>query len=316
MQAYLAKRLLLVIPTLVGMSIFVFVMLRLAPGNIADVLFASAGYVDPAGRERIIHELGLDRPIVVQYVQWVRSVLQGDLGTSYRYNRPAWEIVKGRIPVTLQLAVMATLFSLALGIPLGIVSAIRQDSWLDYLVRVISLAGLSMPAFWLGFLVLLVLVRGLHWIPPMTYVSPFEDLPRNLSQFVWPALVVGYRSSALLMRITRSAFLDVLREDYIRTARAKGLRERLVILRHALRNAILPVITVIGVEFAFMIGGLVVTETVFNLPGVARYLVEAILWRDYVIVQNLVLFIMLVVVLANLAVDLAYAWLDPRIRYA
>jgi peptide/nickel transport system permease protein len=181
---------------------------------------------------------------------------------------------------------------------------------------VFSLAGLSMPSFWLGMVIILALVAWLGWIPPMTYVSPTENLKIHLVQFLLPSLAVGYRSSALIMRITRSAMLEVLREDYVRTARAKGQSGRVVVWRHALKNAILPVITVIGIEFAFLIGGLVVTETVFNLPGVARFLVEAILWRDYPIVQNLVMFTAIVVILSNLVVDLLYGWLDPRVRYA
>ena len=199
--------------------------------------------------------------------------------------------------------------------PCGVISAIRQDRPLDYVLRVVSLAGLSMPAFWLGMIVILLLVRSLGWLPSITYVSPFDDLRANLAQFLVPALAVGYRSSALIMRFTRSAMLEVLREDYIRTAWAKGQRERSVVWRHALKNASLPVITLLGIEFAFLIGGLVVTETVFNLPGVARFLVQAILWRDYPIVQNLVMFIAIVVILSNLLVDMLYGVLDPRVRY-
>ncbi|MCI0526662.1 MAG: ABC transporter permease, partial [Nitrospira sp.] len=225
-------------------------------------------------------------------------------------------VIKPRIPVTLELGLLAMLVAVILGVPSGVISAVRQDTWLDYVLRILSLAGLSMPSFWLGMLIILILVRSLGWIPSLLYISPFEDFKGHLLQFIFPALAVGYRSSALIMRITRSALLEVLREDYIRTARAKGQREIPVIFQHALKNAMLPVITVIGIEFAFLIGGLVVTETVFNLPGVARYLVEAILSRDYPIVQNLVMFIAIIVVLSNLAVDFLYAWLDPRVRYA
>jgi peptide/nickel transport system permease protein len=197
-----------------------------------------------------------------------------------------------------------------------VISAVRQDSALDYALRVFSLAGLSMPSFWLGMVIILSLVSWLAWIPPLTYVRPTENFWLHAVQFMLPALAVGYRSSALIMRITRSAMLEVLREDYIRTARAKGQHGRAVVWRHALKNAVLPVVTVIGIEFAFLIGGLVVTETVFNLPGVARFLVEAILWRDYPVVQNLVMFIAIVVIVSNLIVDLLYGVLDPRVRYA
>lgn len=301
--------------TLLGMSVVIFVLLRLTPGNIVDIIFESAGYVDPAAKRALSRELGFDQPVLVQYGQWLAEIARGDLGKSYRYDLPAWQVIKPRIPVTVELAVLALLVSVLLGIPTGVLSAVRQDRPLDYALRVLSLAGLSMPSFWLGMVIILLLVFWAGWIPSLTYVSPFEDLRAHLLQFLFPALAVGYRSSALLMRITRSSMLEVLREDYIRTAWAKGQREWAVVFRHALRNAILPVVTVVGTEFAFLVGGLVVTETVFNLPGVARYLVDAILWRDYPVVQNLVMFIAIVVVLANLTVDLLYGWLDPRVRY-
>jgi len=315
MRAYVVKRLLIAGVTLLGMSVLIFVLMRLAPGNITDIIFESAGYVDEADRKRLEAELGIDKPVAVQYTRWLGDFVRGELGKSYRYDLPAWQIIRPRLPVTLELAVLALAFSVLLGVPTGVISAIRQDRPLDYLLRVLSLAGLSMPSFWLGMIVILLLVRSLGWIPSMTYVSPFDNLGANLFQFVLPALAVGYRSSALIMRITRSAMLEVLREDYIRTAWAKGQREALVVWRHALKNASLPVITLIGIEFAFLIGGLIVTETVFNLPGVARYLVDAIQVRDYPIVQNLVMLIAVVVVLANLTVDLLYTWLDPRIKY-
>ncbi len=314
MRPYIVKRLAIALVTLLGASMAIFALMRLAPGNIVDILFESAGYVDPQDRVALEHELGIDRPIAVQYARWLTALAHGDLGKSYHYDLPAWRIVAPRLPVTGELALMALLVSTLLGVPTGVLSAIRQDRRLDYVLRVLSLAGLSMPAFWLGMLIILLLVRALGWIPPMEYVSPFQDLKANLLQFALPALAVGYRSSALIMRITRSAMLEVLREDYIRTAWAKGQREAVVVWRHAFKNASLPIVTVIGLEFAFLIGGLVVTETVFNLPGVARYLVESILWRDYPVVQNLAMVIAVVVVFANLSVDLLYAWIDPRIK--
>ena len=315
MRGYVTKRLLIAVVTLVGMSMVIFVLMRLAPGNIVDIIFESAGYVDQADKRQLERELGVDRPIAVQYARWMGELLQGDLGKSYRYDMRAWAIIKPRLPVTIELALLALIFSILLGVPAGVISAARQNQPIDYVLRVVSLAGLSMPSFWLGMIVILVFVRSLGWIPSVTYVSPFVDLKANLWQFIVPALAVGYRSSALIMRITRSAMLEVLREDYIRTARAKGQRPTWVVWRHALKNAGLPVITLIGIEFAFLIGGLVVTETVFNLPGVARYLVDAIQFRDYPVVQNLTMFIAIVVVLANLTVDLLYAWVDPRIKY-
>ena len=301
--------------TLVGMSMVIFVLLRLAPGNIVDILFDSAGYVSEADKAAIERELGIDKPVWAQYVDWLRAVLTGNLGKSYRYDQAAWQLIRPMIPVTVELGCLSIVIAVLLGVPAGVVSAVRQDSLLDYVLRVVSLAGLSMPSFWLGMVIILGLVGWLGWIPPMVYVSPAQNLTLHLVQFLLPALAVGYRSSALIMRITRSAMLEVLREDYVRTAWAKGQSGRAVIWRHALKNAMLPVVTVIGIELAFLFGGLVVTETVFNLPGVARFLVEAILWRDYPIVQNLVMFIAIVVVLSNLAVDLLYGVLDPRVRY-
>jgi peptide/nickel transport system permease protein len=298
------------------MSVVIFLLLRLAPGNIVDILFAAAGYVNEADKKILMRELGLDQPLWRQYLTWMGDIITGHLGKSYRYDVPAWNLIAPMLPVTLELALLSTLFAIVLGVPTGVLSAVRQDTGLDYALRVFSLAGLSMPSFWLGMVIILALVSWVGWIPPMTYVPPSQNLKIHLVQFLLPALAVGYRSSALIMRITRSAMLEVMREDYVRTARAKGQSGGAVIWRHALKNAILPVITVIGIEFAFLIGGLVVTETVFNLPGVARFLVEAILWRDYPIVQNLVMFTAIVVILSNLVVDLLYGWLDPRVRYA
>ena len=315
MRTYIIKRLLIAVVTLLGASLLLFGLMRLAPGNITDIIFESAGYVDEADRHRLEAELGIDRPVIVQYGRWLGDFVRGELGKSYRYDLPAWQVIKPRLPVTLELAVLSMGFAVLLGVPCGVISAVRRGRPLDYVLRVVSLAGLSMPSFWLAMIVILLLVRSLGWIPSMTYVSPADDLRANLAQFLLPALAVGYRSSALIMRITRSTMLEVLREDYIRTAWAKGQRGTQVVWRHALKNASLPVVTLIGIEFAFLIGGLIVTETVFNLPGVARYLVDAIQFRDYPIVQNLAMLIAVVVVFANLTVDLLYTWLDPRIKY-
>ena len=315
MKTYVAQRLVIALLTLLGMSMVIFALLRLAPGDIVDILFSTAGYVSPSEKQAIMKELGIDRPYWVQYLDWMRQMLTGDLGKSYRYDQPAWQIIRPLVPVTLELAALSTVFAVLIGVPTGVISAVRQDTTLDYVLRLFSLAGLSMPAFWLAMVIILCLVTWFAWIPPLSYVSPFQDLKLHAVQFLLPALAVGYRSSALIMRITRSSLLEVMREDYIRTAWAKGQSGRVVIWRHALKNALLPVVTVIGIEFAFLIGGLVVTETVFNLPGVARFLVQAILWRDYPIVQNLVMFIAVVVILSNLLVDMLYGVLDPRVRY-
>jgi peptide/nickel transport system permease protein len=314
-KTYIAQRLGIGLVTLFGMSVVIFLLLRLAPGNIVDILFSTGGYVNPSERAAIERELGLDKPLWAQYVEWMGQLAVGNLGKSYRYDLPAWEIIRPLIPVTLELALLSLVISVALGVPFGVISAVRQDSRLDYVLRVFSLAGLSMPSFWLGMVIILGLVAWIGWIPPVTYVRMSENFWLHAVQFMLPALAVGYRSSALIMRITRSSLLEVLREDYVRTAWAKGQTRRVVIWRHALKNAILPVVTVIGIEFAFLIGGLVVTETVFNLPGLARFLVQAILWRDYPIVQNLVMFIAVVVILSNLLVDMLYGVLDPRVRY-
>ena len=315
MKTYIAERLGIGVVTLFGMSVVIFVLLRLAPGNIVDILFSTGGYVNASEREAIERELGLDKPIWAQYLEWLRQMAVGNLGKSYRYDLPAWEIIRPLVPVTLELAALSLVIAVLLGVPTGVISAVRQDTRLDYALRVFSLAGLAMPSFWLGMVIILGLVAWFGWIPPVTYVRPSENLGLHLVQFILPALAVGYRSSALIMRFTRSSLLEVLREDYVRTAWAKGQTGRVVIWRHALKNAILPVVTVIGIEFAFLIGGLVVTEQVFNLPGLARFLVQAILWRDYPIVQNLVMITAVVVILSNLIVDMLYGVLDPRVRY-
>jgi peptide/nickel transport system permease protein len=311
--AYIVRRLALMLVTLVGVSIVIFFLLRIVPGNIVDILFAAAGYVDPADKANLQRELGIDQPLVVQYLHWISGLLHGDLGYSYVSEKPALDEILPRIPITARLAALALLFSASVGIPLGVISAVYQGTRLDYFLRVVSLSGLSLPSFWLGLLILMASVSLFGSIPifnpnPQTFGEMF-------STYVLPSIAVGFRSSALTMRITRSSMLEVLRQDYIRTARAKGASETSVNFQHALKNAILPVITVVGIEAAFLIGGLIVTETVFNIPGVARFLVEAIRWRDYPIVQNLVMFIALIVVLANFTVDMLYAVFDPRIRY-
>jgi peptide/nickel transport system permease protein len=312
--AYLVRRFSLMLLTLFGISIIIFVLLRLVPGNIADILFDSAGLINPAEKAQIERELGLDKPIPVQYAIWIGGLLHGDLGYSYVSERPALDEILPRIPITAKLAALALAFSILLGVPFGVISAVKQNTWLDYVLRVISLSGLSMPAFWLGLLILMVFVAQFGSIP--IYSEGPKSFWDELVMFAIPAAAVGFRSSALIMRLTRSSMLEVLRQDYIRTARAKGASDSSVNYHHALRNAILPVVTVIGIEAAFLVGGLIVTETVFNIPGVARFLVEAIRWRDYPIVQNLVMFIAIIVVVVNFLVDLLYAALDPRIKYA
>ena len=313
MGAYLIRRFLLMLLTLFGMSVLIFVMLRLVPGNITDIIFDSAGFVNPAQKAKIERQLGLDQPIVTQYVNWIAGLARGDLGYAFVSEKPALDEILPRIPVTAKLAVLALVFSVLFGVPLGVISAVRQNTALDYALRVVSLSGLSLPSFWLGLLILMACVHWFGWIP--IYRSTPNDFWREIGLLIIPAAAVGFRSSALVMRLTRSSMLEVLRQDYIRTARAKGASEPSVNYDHALRNAVLPVVTIIGIEAAFLIGGLIVTETVFNIPGVARFLVEAIRWRDYPIVQNLVMFIAVVVVVVNFIVDMTYVALDPRIKY-
>ena len=299
--------------TLFGISIVIFFLLRVVPGNIVDILFDAAGFVDPADKINLERELGLDQSIVVQYLHWIGGLLHGDLGYSYVSEKPALDEILPRIPITARLAGLALLFSAAIGIPLGVLSALKQGSRLDYVLRAISLSGLSLPSFWLGLLILMASVSMFGTMP--IYTPNPQSFGQAIAIYCVPALAVGFRSAALVMRITRSSMLEVLRQDYIRTARAKGASETTINFRHALKNGMLPIITVIGIEAAFLFGGLIVTETVFNIPGIARFLVEAIRWRDYPIVQNLVMFCALIVVLANFTVDMLYAVFDPRIRY-
>ncbi|MGA8003500.1 MAG: ABC transporter permease [Pseudolabrys sp.] len=314
MGSYLIRRFFLMLLTLFGISVLIFTLLRIVPGNIADIVFNAAGMIDVAEKAKLEKELGLDQPIAVQYVQWVSGLVHGDLGYSFVSEKPAIQEIAPRIPITAKLAGLALAFAILFGVPLGVLSAVKQNSGLDYILRVISLSGLSIPAFWLGLLILMAFVKYFGTIP--IYTNPPSGFWAALWLYSVPAAAVGFRSSALVMRLTRSSMLEVLRQDYIRTARAKGASELAVNYDHALRNAVLPIITIIGIEAAFLVGGLIVTETVFNIPGVARFLVEAIRWRDYPIVQNLVMFIAVVAVLINFLVDLLYAALDPRIKYS
>jgi len=311
---YLIKRIFLMVLTLLGVSVIIFVLLRLMPGNIVDIMFDSAGFVDLAEKAAIEKELGLDLPIPVQYFNWMWGLVRWDLGFSYVSEMPAVDELGPRIPITAKLAVLALFFSVLFGLPLGVISAVKQDTKLDYLLRVISLSGLSLPSFWLGLLILMFFVSFFGTIP--IYVDPPESLWDELVLYSIPAAAVGFRASAIIMRLTRSSMLEIMRQDYIRTARSKGASENSINYHHALKNAVLPVVTIIGIEAAFLIGGLIITETVFNIPGVAHFLVEAILMRDYPIVQSLVMLMAVVVVVINFLVDLLYVALDPRIKYA
>jgi peptide/nickel transport system permease protein len=295
----------------------VFVLLRVVPGDVVEMRFVSGQnqWVDQKVLDAERAKLGLDKPLWAQFVDYLAGLLRLDLGRSMWTGSPITEEVKLRFALSLQLALMATVVATLLAIPLGIVAALRQDTWVDYFVRVFSIAGLAMPSFWLGILLILMLLVVFKWLPPMVY-TPFWVNPwQNLAQLVWPAVAVGYRYSAVATRMTRSAMLEVLREDYIRTARAKGLFQKLILSRHALKNALLPVLTVIALEFAFLLGGLVVTEQVFNLNGLGLLFVQAIAHRDYTLTQALVLLVAATFIVVNFLVDLAFAWIDPRIRY-
>ena len=317
MRTYLAKRLLLIVPTLFGVAAVVFVIMRVIPGDVSLLILGGdqTGRIDPQQLAAMRHQLGLDQPLAVQFGAWLWGVLRLDFGTSLWTGQPVIEEVLIRLPLSLEVAILATIVSVLLAIPLGMLAAVRQDTWVDYVIRVVSIGGQAIPSFWVGILCILMLVIFFGWGPPLEFTPPWIDPWANFQMMIWPVLTVGYRYAAVTTRMTRSTVLEVLREDYIRTAWAKGLRERAVVIRHALKNAMLPVITLVGTEFAFLIGGLVVTETVFTLNGVGRFVVDAVAHRDYPVVQALVFLIALCFVVVNLLIDLTYAWLDPRIRY-
>jgi len=304
------------IPTLFGVALLVFLLLRVAPGDIVELKYAGSGTFAPKealDRERA--QLGLDKPVAQQFVSWISGFVRFDFGQSMWTGQPITQEIRVRLELSLELAVMATLVAMLLAVPLGTLAALKQDTWVDYGVRIFSIAGLAMPSFWLGIVIILAFLILFKWLPPLTFTSFWVDPRANLTQLIWPALAVGYRYSAMATRMTRSAVLEVLHDDYVRTARAKGLGEAVVLLKHALRNALLPIVTVIGLEFAFLIGGLVVTEQVFNLNGIGMLFVESVTHRDYTMTQALVLLVSFVFIFMNFVVDLLYAWLDPRIRY-
>jgi len=317
MRTYVAKRVLLIVPTLLGVAALVFFIMRVIPGDVTLLILGGdqAGRIDPSQIAAMKRQLGLDQPLLVQFGTWLWGVLRFDFGTSLWTGQPVIQELLIRLPLSLELALLASMVSVLIAIPLGMLAAVRQDSWVDYVVRVVSIGGLAIPSFWIGILCILLLVIYFGWGPPLEFTPPWVDPWANFQQMVWPVLTVGYRYAAVTTRMTRSTVLEVLREDYIRTAWAKGLRERAVVVRHALKNAMLPVITLVGTEFAFLIGGLVVTETVFTLNGVGRFVVDAVAHRDYPVVQALVFLIAFSFVIVNLLVDLTYAWFDPRIRY-
>ena len=316
MHKYLVKRFLLMLPTLFGVALVTFLLIRVIPGDVVELRYAGdRGAVSQEIIDQERARIGLDKPVWQQFLTWLLGVVRFDFGTSMWTGAPILEEIKLRLALSLQLAIMATIVAVLLAIPLGVLAALKQDTWIDYAVRVFSIAGLAMPSFWLGIVLILLMLVVFKWLPPMVYTPFWTNPVQNLAQLIWPALAVGYRYSAVATRMTRSAMLEVLREDYIRTARAKGLMQKLILARHALKNAMLPVLTVVALEFAFLIGGLVVTEQVFNLNGIGLLFVQAVAHRDYTLLQALVMLVAGSFIVVNFLMDVAYAWLDPRIRY-
>ena len=323
MHRYIVTRLLLAVPTLAGAATLVFILMRLVPGDVCIIRMGAGGsHVDPAALAACHQQLGIDNPLIVQFLDFLKSYVTFDLGNSMWSGNPVTLEIGKRLPVSLEVAIMATVIAILLAIPLGTLSALKENSGLDHVVRVLAVAGIATPSFWLGIMSLILVLNisaittGRPWLPPIDYVPLWQDPIRNLSMVLLPAITVGYRYSAVTMRLTRSDMLEVMREDYIRTARAKGLLEQIIVNRHALKNALLPVVTLIGIEFAFLIGGLVITEQVFNLNGIGRLLVQAVQNQDNVLAQALVMLVVIIFVFTNLVVDVLYAWLDPRIRYS
>jgi len=316
MSRYVVTRFLLMIPTLLAVAVLIFLLVRVVPGDIVELRLVSGGtYVtkDVIQAERA--RLGLNKPIWNQFADWMVGLVRLDFGVSMWSGDKITHEIAIRLQLSLELAILATIIATVLAIPLGTLAAVRRGTWIDQAVQLFSVAGLAVPSFWLGILMILFLLTYFHWLPPLTFTPLWTNPAANLAQLIWPALAVGYRYSAVAARMTRSAMLEVLREDYIRTAWSKGLNQPVILWRHALRNALLPVTTVIGLEFAFLIGGLVVTEQVFNLNGIGKLIVDAISHRDYTLIQGLMLLVAAGYILANFIVDIVYAWLDPRISY-
>jgi peptide/nickel transport system permease protein len=316
MYKYVIRRLLLSVPVLLLSSLIVFGLMRVMPGDALTALMGESGNVSAKDLQKLQKDLGLDRPYYQQYGIWLWQMVSLNPGYSIFTNEPIPVALKKAIPVTLELAMLAIILGLTIAIPVGVLSATRQDTASDYVGRVVAVSGLSIPDFWLGTLVITFAAIWFHWIPPIGYVSLWDQPWKNLQQCLLPAAILGFRLSAATMRMTRSTVLEVLREDYVRTAWAKGLAGKVVVYKHALKNALIPVITIIGGQLGVLLAGTVVVETIFALPGMGRLTVEAILYRDYPIVQTNVMLVAATLVTLNLVVDLTYAWLDPRIRYS
>ncbi len=314
MSQYIVKRLLFSLLVLFAISIVVFSAVRLIPGDVCAIVLATPD-VDEQQCDAIRDELGLDKPVVTQYVVYMGDLVRGDWGTTLISKRDVWSEIRTRIPLTIELTVLSTVFALLIAIPVGVTSAIRQDGPLDYVLRLLTIGWLSIPSFWLGTMLIIFPAKWWGYSPPIGYVDFWDDPAKNVEQLYLPAFALGLALSASLARVTRSAMLEVLRQDYIRTARAKGLSGQVVVVRHALKNAMIPVITLFGLQVGVLLGGTVVLESIFSLPGLGNLTLSAALIKDYPQVQGLVLFFAAVLVLNNLLVDLSYAWFDPRIRY-
>ncbi len=318
MRGFLVRRLLLAIPILWGATALIFILLNVMPGSIAEVIMGGsdeAGILTPYTKEQLEKELGLDRPLYVQYFSWLGHVLRGDLGTSLYTGKPVGREMMSRLAVTMQLAFLSVVIGVLVGVPVGILSAIKQDRWPDYTLRVFTIMLLALPTFWIGLMVILIGSRYFDWIPPIGRNVIWEHPRAAFIQLIWPALAIGSHEAARNARMTRSSLLEVLREDYVRTARSKGLAERVVYLRHAVRNSLIPVVTIIGLAFATTLGGTVILEQVFSVPGLGTFLIQSITVRDFIVVQAIVLWYSVVFILVNLGTDLLYGWLDPRISF-
>jgi peptide/nickel transport system permease protein len=319
MGEYAIRRVMLFIPTLLAATVLVFALFWIVPGDPALTILVGGegdvGTVSPAQLQQLRQALGLDRPIYVQYASWLWGVLRGDLGTSLWYKTPVWEQLQDRFLVTMELAVMAMLLAFCAAVPLGVTSAVKQDTGFDYLSRIFSTIGIALPTFWLGILIVYALASFFQWLPPLGYATLWDDPLMNLQQLIFPALTLAFHDLAFTARVTRSSMLEVMREDYLRTARAKGLMEILVVGRHALKNALLPVVTVSGYQFGRLLGGVIIVESIFVVPGMGTLLIDSIVHRDFIVIQAVVLLIAAVVLILNLMIDLVYSVLDPRIRY-
>jgi peptide/nickel transport system permease protein len=316
LSRYILTRLALIVPTILAVAVLIFLLVRVVPGDIVELRLVLGGsYITPQALTAERARLGLDKPLWSQFADWMLGLGRLDLGRSMWSGEPVAREIALRLPLSVQLAIMATLIAIVIAVPLGVIAAVYRGRWVDHVAQIISVAGLAVPSFWLGILMILFLLSVFEYLPPLTFTPLWVDVRGNLAQLIWPALAVGYRYSAITMRMTRSALLEVLGEDYVRTAWAKGLGQGTVLWRHALRNALMPVVTVIGLEFAFLIGGLVVTEQVFNLNGIGKLIVDAISQRDYTLIQGLLLLVAAGYVGVNFVVDVLYAVIDPRVAY-